>query len=159
MPTRRLWSLLLISVLVAGAARLTVAAPEACHTPTAVQARAAASAAADWLVANQHSDGSFAYEIEMNGQEQGGYDNVRHASAALALYDAAHATHDPKYLDAADRAVAWMIDRLEARDNWQALPDGPTAPLGGSALMLAALAERRDYTGEARYDDTMRALG
>jgi hypothetical protein len=158
-PTRRLWVLLLCSLFVAGAARLTVAAPEACPAPTAAEARAAARAGADWLVANQRADGTFAYEIDAKGRDHGGYDNVRHAGAALALYDAAHATHARKYLDAADRAVAWMIDRLESRADWHALPDGPTAPLGGSALMLSALAERRDYTGDARYDDTMRALG
>ena len=33
------------------------------------------------------------------------------------------------------------------------------ARLGASALMAAALAQRRDATGDDRYDDELRALG
>ena len=84
---------------------------------------------------------------------------VRHAGVTLALYQAARATGDDTYQAAADRALEWMLGRLHDEDDWTALMEGTTAPLGGSALMLAALAERRLLTGEDTYDDEMRGLG
>jgi hypothetical protein len=159
MPTRRLWLLLAACALVLGVARATVAAPETCPAPSAAEARAAALAGAHWLVANQLSDGSYRYLVSDSGEDLGGYSNVRHAGATLALYEAARAADDPRLLSAADRGAEWMMQRLQSRDDWSALDEGGAAPLGGSALMLAALAERRLYTGDTRYDDTMRALG
>ena len=85
---------------------------------------------------------------------------MRHAGATLALYQVAAATNDDRALAAADRATAWMLDNLATSGDRVALTEADgTAPLGGSALMLAALAERRAATGSAEYDDTMRALG
>ena len=52
-----------------------------------------------------------------------------------------------------------MLDRLHAEADWTALMEGSSTPLGGSALMLAALAERRLLTGDEKYDDEMRSLG
>jgi hypothetical protein len=53
-----------------------------------------------------------------------------------------------------------MKDNLVRRDGWAALdyPGGRPA-LGATALMTAALAERRAATGDASYDDLMRELG
>jgi len=89
----------------------------------------------------------------------GGYSVVRHAGVTLALYQVARATGDDRYRDAADRGLAWMLDRLHAEADWTALMEGSGTPLGGSALMLAALAERRLLTGDEKYDDEMRSLG
>jgi hypothetical protein len=158
-PTTRLWAILLISAVVLGGARVSVAAPETCPPPSSARARAAAVAAAGWLTANQLPDGSYRYVVSDRGVDLGGYSNVRHAGATLGLYETAHATKDARVLAAADRGMAWMIDRLEARADWVALEEGGAAPLGGSALMLAALEERRLATGDVRYDGTMRALG
>jgi hypothetical protein len=159
MPTRRLWALLAVCALVLGVARATVAAPESCPAPSVSEARASALAGARWLVANQFPDGSYRYLVSDSGEDLGGYSNVRHAGATLSLYEAARATNDPQLLAAGDRGAEWMIDRLQRRDDWVALDEGGSAPLGGSALMLAALAERRVATGDMRYDETMRELG
>jgi hypothetical protein len=159
MPTPRLWAFLVTCAVVLVTARVTVAAPEACPSPSANEARAAAVAAAGWLTANQRADGSFSYLVDDRGVEQGGYSNVRHAGATLALYETARATGDPTFLAAADKATEWMRDRLVTRGDWVALSEGSAAPLGGSALMLAALAERRLATGDRANDETMRGLG
>ena len=85
---------------------------------------------------------------------------MRHAGATLALYQVATATNDDRALAAGDRATAWMLDNLATSADGVALTEADgTAPLGGAALMLAALAERRVATGSTEYDDTMRALG
>jgi hypothetical protein len=161
-PTARLWTLLACSALFALGARVTVAAPETCPEPEAAPARAAAVAAARWLVANQHADGTYAYAVDRAGDDVGGYNNVRHAGVTLSLYQAAAV--EPKgergrFAAAADRALDWMLDRLRRRDDWAALSEGNVAPLGGSALMLAALEERRALTDDDRHDEVMRELG
>ena len=86
---------------------------------------------------------------------------MRHAGVTLALYQVATATNDDRALAAGDRA-----DRVDARQPRDKRADGValteadgTAPLGGAALMLAALAERRAATGSTEYDDDMRTLG
>lgn len=53
-----------------------------------------------------------------------------------------------------------MLGRLVRRHGWAALaPDNHGAKLGASALMAAALAQRRLATGDTQYDDLMRELG
>jgi hypothetical protein len=159
-PTRRCWALVATCLAVAAAARVAVAAPEACATPSAGEARAAAAAAAAWLVANQRPDGSYRYAVDPGGRDLGGYSIVRHAGVTMSLYQAAGAPGaDPRLLAAADRALGWMLDRLARGDGWRALADGSYAPLGGSALMVAALAQRRLLTGERTHDGVMRDLG
>lgn len=159
MPTRRFWALLVVCSVVLVGARATVASPESCPAPTATAARAAAAAAATWVVENQHPDGSYTYAVDGAGADLGGYSAVRHAGVTLALYQAARATGDDAYRIAADRGLTWMLTRLRDDDDWTALSEGGSAPLGGSALMLAALAERRALTGDDTYDATMRDLG
>lgn len=152
MPAPRLIWLLVMSALVLGGVRLTVAAPERCGDVSAADARRAASEAATWLVTNQREDGSYLYQADLQGRDLGDYNITRHAGVTLALYQAGE-------VDAADRGLTWMLDRLAERDDWVALTDAGVAPLGATALMLAALAERRLRTGDDVHDDTMRALG
>lgn len=152
MLASRLIRMLLVSALVVGGVRLTVAAPERCAEISPAIARSAAAEAVEWLVTNQKPDGSYLYLADEAGRDLGGYNAVRHAGVTLALYQAGA-------VEPADRGLAWMLDRLSERDGWVALTDAGVAPLGGSALMLAALAERREQTGDDAYDGTMRALG
>ncbi len=159
MPTGRLWSLVMVCAIVVVAARLTVAAPEACPAPDATEARAAAVAAAARIVEGQQPDGRYTYLVDAEGEDLGGYSNVRHAGVTLSLYQTAGIANDDEFLAAGDRAVDWMLDRLVETEAGVALEEAGRLPLGGSALMLAALAERRAVTGDDRYDDTMRGLG
>ncbi|MET1003182.1 MAG: hypothetical protein ABWZ15_15340 [Acidimicrobiia bacterium] len=159
MPTRRLWTMLIVSALVLVVGRIVLLGPERCPPPSAAEARAAAAAAAGWLADNQRPDGTYTYAVDRAGRDLGDYNIVRHAGVTLSLYQAARAAADDDLLAAGDRGLAWMVDRLAERDDWVALAQGSDAPLGGSALLLAALAERREMTGDTIYDDTMRGLG
>jgi len=157
--TRRFVALLVVSAVVLLGVRLTVAAPEACEDISADTARGAAESAADWIRDNQQDDGSYTYQVDEDGTDLGDYNVTRHAGVTLSLYQSARALGDDSYADAADLGLAWAEDRLLERDGWIAVRDGDIVGLGASALMLAALAERRLLTGSDEYDDLMRGLG
>jgi hypothetical protein len=78
----------------------------------------------------------------------------------MSLYQLARAGND-QFLPAADAALAKMLDStVPAGDGLAYVEQGATAArLGASALMAAALAQRRDATGDGRYDEEMKALG
>jgi hypothetical protein len=89
------------------------------------------------------------------------YNEVRHAGVTMSLYQAAGKLGDRDALEAADRGLGWMDGHLVRRRDWAALAgaDGSEAKLGASALMLAALAERRVATVDGQHDELMRELG
>ncbi|MGH8978136.1 MAG: hypothetical protein ACRDV7_08690 [Acidimicrobiia bacterium] len=163
MPTHRLWALLVACVIVSIGARVAVASPEACARPTATQARQSATLAAEWIITNQAANGTYTYAVDGNGDDLAGYNIVRHAGVTLAVYQAVRAANDDAsheaLQEAGDRALEWMLDRLRTEDDWVALAEGNSVTLGASALMLAALTERRELTRDSRYDDEMRGLG
>ena len=150
-----------------GALRLTLLAPEVCPTATAAPGVAAA-AAGGWLAAGQRSDGRYLYEYDRDADEPvPGYNIVRHAGVTMSLYQLAdaQARDDPAAgrttLAVADDGLDYMLDRLVPAGDGQAFVErgAPTARLGASALMAAALEARRDATGEPAYDRELRSLG
>jgi hypothetical protein len=148
-------------VLGFAALRVSLLAPEVCPPIDDQSAVRAAVAAADWLVTSQDDDGRYLYEYDRAAAEpRPGYNIVRHAGVTMSLYQAAAAGHDA-VLDAADDGLAYMLDELVRAGDGAALvePGAGTARLGASALLAAALVDRRIATGERRYDDELRALG
>lgn len=140
--------------------RLSVLAPEDCPDVPRADLEASAVAAAAWIERAQGDDGRFVYEYNRDTDRIApGYNIVRHAGVTMSLYQLARAGH-PEVLDTADAALAVMLDSLVPAGDGLAFVDNDTqAGLGASALMAAALAQRRDATGDATYDDELRALG
>jgi hypothetical protein len=160
MLTRRLVFLCGIYAAVIVVAWQVFVPPEDCGEVTPASLRENARAAASWIVANQLPDGSYTYEYDRDASETAAdYNIVRHAGVTMSLYQAAGELNEPAFFAAADRGLAWMLDRLVERDGWTALADTPRAQLGSTALMTAALAQRRFYTGDTQYDDVLRGLG
>ncbi len=143
-----------------GVLRGVVVPVEVCPDVAAPRALAAAAAAADWLGRAQHPDGSFVYRHDRQRGDLGGYHVVRHAGVTLALYQLAE-RGDGRALATADRAMAWMRQRLVERRGWAALvePGSDEAQLGATALLAAAMLERRAATGDTDDDLLLRALG
>ena len=137
---------------------------EAREAATAAELRASVSAASGWIQRAQsaHDDGRYLYLYEpARDLAADDYNEVRHAGVTMALYQAAGRDGDLAALAAADRATAWMTARLHRRDGWAALTnaEGARAKVGGTALMVVALAERRLATGDPRHDALLRELG
>ncbi|MET0144315.1 MAG: hypothetical protein ABW328_05965 [Ilumatobacteraceae bacterium] len=136
-----------------------LAPPEHCPRPTTASLQQSADAAVQWFVRNQHDDGTWLYEYDADDQSASDdYNLVRHAGAIMGLYQSAAAGIDGA-LASADRGLGWVEDRLIEHDGWTALASGGRAPVGGTALLVAGLAERRVLSGDDANDDLMQSLG
>lgn len=141
------------------ALRVSFLAPEACPTPAPAALEAAAVAAGGWVERGE-DDGIYVYEYDRaEDRENPGYNIVRHAGVTMSLYHLARAGHQD-FIDTADTALAEMLaNTVPAGDGVAYVDNDSVARLGASALMAAALAQRRDATGEDTYDGELRALG
>lgn len=143
----------------AGALAFGVAAPpERCPDITVDETRAAASAAVGWLVDNQHPDGTWLYEYDRaTDTVSDDYNEVRHAGVMSSLYQAATRGYDGA-LASADRGLEWAMEHLVERHGWIGMTDSSAVQAGSNALLLAALAERREFTGDTSHDELMIGL-
>src|SRR5690606_1600436 len=85
---------------------------------------------------------------------------VRPQGVLLSLYQAARDGY-PGALGIADRALPWSLDRMvDTGDGGRAVAlRGQRAPTGASALLVAALVERRLVTGATDHDELIVELG
>lgn len=147
------WALVLASL------RATVALPEACPPITGADLDSSVTAAVAWFEANLRPDGRWTYRYHVGRGEVGrGYSVVRHAGVLLSLYQAAAAEEDGA-LVLADAGLGFAQRQVVAGPDWQALREGGRVPTGATALLVAALAERREVTGDRSFDDDLRAYG
>lgn len=157
-PARRLTATAGVTI---GAAALTfgvAAPPERCPDITAEQTRAAAQATVDWMIDNQNADGTWLYEyVRTTDTVVDDYNEVRHAGVMSSLYQAAARGFDGA-LQSADRGLVWAEDHLVERRGWIGMTDSHAVQVGSNALLLAALAERRETTGDEQYDELMAGL-
>ena len=129
-----------------------VARPEHCPPIDAPMAEAAAGRAVGWFAANQRADGSWVYRYDRSSEtDLGGYNITRHAGVMLSLYQAGA-------IDAADRGLGFATAKLTRHDDWAALGTG-TLETGATALLVAALGERRLQTGDPAHDELLDELG
>jgi len=136
-----------------------VAPPERCPPVGAGELRRSAQSAVDWFVRNQHADGTWLYLYDADDDSAPPeYNLVRHAGAAMGLYQAA-AAGLPRALRSADRGSSWALHRLLERNGWAAFGLPGQIDTGATALLAAGLAIRRETTGEERYDRVLRRLG
>ena len=140
--------------------RLFILQPERCGDVGAPEVRAAATAAVNWLIRNQEPDGQWLYRYDaVNDRDLGGYNVARHAGVAFSLYGAA-AADIAAALKPADRSSEWLRGRLTPAGGGVVVDDyGATVGIGGSALWVLALGERRLLIEEDLYDEELRGLG
>jgi len=133
--------------------------PERCSSFTRTDVEFAAKATIGWFHAATNADGRFTYRYDRDaGVELGGYSGPRHAGALVALYQASSHGFDAA-LDPADRALDWALSRVVDTPIGPAFGVGTVFETGSTALLVAALDERRSVTGDHSFDDQMIALG
>lgn len=141
------------------ALRVSFLAPETCPAPGAAALEDAAVAAGTWIERGER-DGRYVYEYDRREDRMSeGYNIVRHAGVTMSLYQLVRAGHD-EVIETADAGLAEMLDNVVAAGDGLAYVDNNTrASLGSSALLAAALAQRRAATGDGRHDAELRAVG
>ena len=158
-PVTRLWRAGLSLALLVAFAFAAAAPPEHCPSVSAGELRRSAQATVDWFERNQRTDGAWLYLYNADDDSTPSeYNEVRHAGVTMGLYQAAAAGF-PGALSSADRGTEWALDRLIERDGWAALVFDGRVATGATALLVAALAIRRDATGDTRHDEVLRRLG
>jgi hypothetical protein len=126
-------------------------------------ARERAILGARWLANVVQADGAYHYIYRPREDEYDStdYSDVRHAAVTYALYQIYDVCRDPEILAAAERATRYIANA--------SIPTSPGAAtrafaqegrtwLGGQALALVALLERRRVLGDTGYDDLIDAL-
>jgi hypothetical protein len=152
-----------LSLWVVGAAvlRVAVVPAEVCPSVTSAEARAAIDEAVGWFERGIDESGRYTYGYDRGAGELSlSYNDARHAGVTMSLYQVA-IEHDPGVLFLADRGLRFMMERtVRAGDGagWRVYSSGDL-PLGANSLFLAALALRREATGDESYDEVMRGVG
>jgi hypothetical protein len=157
------WRLLVYAgVFVLGALvlRVAVVPAEVCPSVTAVEARAAVDEAAGWLERGLRPGGRYTYGYDREADLVSlDYNITRHAGVMMGLYRLAAETGDPEALAAAEHGLSLLHANLLRHEDWTAFTEpGQDARLGASALVAAALVQRRLATGDTGEDDLLRRL-
>jgi hypothetical protein len=123
--------------------------------PLAATARERAALGGRWLAALVREDGSLPYRYypSEDRYDTESYNAIRHAGTTYSLFKVAAARSD-FVLTAGELATGYIVDHsvpLPGRRGRGYLLDGEVK-LGGQALALVALLERRRVTGDRRHD-------
>jgi hypothetical protein len=147
-------------VVAAAVLRVAVVPPERCPSTSRAAREAAVDEAVDWLARNQDDDGSWTYRYDTERDEVAtDYNLVRHAGVMLSLYQATAAGVE-EALRVADRGDRFARERLVRHEDWAAFGyRGARLETGATALLTAALVERRASTGDRSDDATLARLG
>jgi hypothetical protein len=157
---RRLLVYAAVFVLGALVLRVAVVPAEVCPPLNAAQARTAIAEAAGWLERGLQEDGRYTYGYDRERDlVSTDYNITRHAGVMMGLYSLAGQTGDEEALAAAEHGLPFLKRNLLRHDDWVAFAEpGQDARLGASALVAAALAQRRLATGDEGEDDLLHGL-
>lgn len=129
--------------------------------PLADLALARAKMGATWLAGVAREDGSFFYIYypEAREFEALDYNEVRHAGTTYSMFQAYGALGDEAVLDAAELGAQYIDDHsVPAGDGSLAFVYEGQMKLGGQALALVALLERRRVLGDDTHDELISGL-
>lgn len=134
-----------------------VAGHRAFSPATIADYRTAAAAAARYLARSVDEAGRFDYIYHPDLDEVADdYNILRHGGSAWAMLEAHAAQNDPAVLAAAERAVAYMAERLQPYDFEGKtvdvlLDDEGFLNIGANGLLVLAAAEHARVTGDKRF--------
>ncbi len=140
--------------------RVAVVPAEVCPSLTPAEARSAIAEAAGWLERGARPGGRYTYGYDREADRVSeDYNITRHAGVMMGLYRLAAETGDEEALAAAEHGLPLLHANLLRHDGWTAFAEpGQDARLGASALVAAALVQRRLATGDTSEDGLLHEL-
>ena len=138
----------------------SIGAVRATFATTAIER---ATLGGQWLARIQRQDGSFFYIYDpvLDEYDTTRYNEVRHAGTLSALFLLYGAKRDPIILEAGERAARFVGANslpVTGAPGLAYLMKG-RGKLGGQALAIVSLLERRKTVGDERHDTLIQALG
>ena len=124
-------------------------------------ARERAAMGARWLAGVARDDGSFLYLYypEDDRYDREDYNEVRHAGTTYSLFTAYGVEADPDVQEAAEGGARYIdASSVTVGQRGRAYVFGERMKLGGQALAIVALLERRRVTEDTTYDDLIDGL-
>lgn len=123
----------------------------------------------DWILENMYDDGRFLYyydccddtykdhEHPTRPENNLYYNDLRHCGGIIALIRAYELTSDEKYIKAAKKALDWSVSVSKEHDTkwgkaYYAFYNRK-AKLGGTGVLLVAMMQYRNFTGDKSYDE------
>lgn len=127
--------------------------------------RESALLAGDYLARSVRRDGRFDYQYDAGtGRVSRSYNMLRHAGTTFSMYELEDELPDPRRRAAADQALQFALANVGPcvapvnGSDVACLIEDDEVKLGGQGLLLLALAEYTEVTGDRQYIPTMRAL-
>lgn len=123
----------------------------------------------DWILENMYDDGRFLYYYDCCDDTYKDhehptrplnnlyYNDLRHCGGVIALIRAYELTSDEKYIKAAKKALDWSVSISKEHDTkwgkaYYAFYNRK-AKLGGTGVLLVAMMQYRNFTGDKSYDE------
>lgn len=123
----------------------------------------------DWCLENMYEDGRFLYYYECSDDtyidhehpnrsaDNLYYNDLRHCGGIIACLRAYQLSGDTKYIDAAKKAINWSISISKPQETqwgtgYYAFYNNK-AKLGGTGVLLVAMMQYRNITGDKSYDE------
>lgn len=140
--------------------RVGVIPAEVCPPIDGATVSRAIDEAVRWIVTGMGADGRYTYGYH-RGEDQvnNGYNGPRHAGVTMSLYQAHAFTGSGEALAGADRALDLALQGVFTHGDFAAWDVLGEVNTGANGLLLAALAIRREATGDPRHDELMRSIG
>jgi hypothetical protein len=149
-----------VFVLGALVLRVAVVPAEVCPSLTPAEARNAIAEAAGWLERGVRPGGRYTYGYDREADlVSADYNITRHAGVMMGLFRLAGETGDEEALAAAEHGLSFLHANLLRHDDWTAFAEpGQDPQLGASALVAAAVVQRRLATGDTSEDGLLHEL-
>lgn len=115
----------------------------------------AALAGGDYLLHCQEPEGRFRYSyLPVRGTFPRQDNGLRQAGSVYALLQLYRRTKEPRFLEGARRGLDWLsffVVESKASGGAKVFRDGEAVKLGGNALVILAMAEYTELSGDRRY--------
>lgn len=147
-------------VVTAGVLRVGIVPAEVCPPVTRAQVEASIDEAVAWIARGMTSEGRYTYGYARDvDRVNPGYNGPRHAGVTMSLYQAHAITGSEEALAAADLGLEFALDGMFTHEGFTAWDVLGEVNTGANGLLLAALAIRREATGDTLHDELMREMG